>query len=117
MESVNAFIDEAPRGARRSSRVCAACWTLPCLSHLIPRDAEIGNFAKGFPEPAKDEYPEFWDLLYKELWNPEPEGDGTETNGAQIFVSQVDPGGSQRGSLGSVKTAPEFSAQPLEALP
>ena len=109
MESVNAFIEAS---TRRSALVARLRGMLDASVPVPPESpatqkSEL-NFAKGFPEPAKDEYPEFWDLLYKELWNPEPEGDGTETNGAQIFVSQVDPADPSVDPWDLPKTAPEF---------
>lgn len=112
MESVNAFIEASTRRSALVARLRGmldASVPVPPESPATPK-SEL-NFAKGFPEPAKDEYPEFWDLLYKELWNPEPEGDGTETNGAQIFVSQVylaDPSVDPFDLHAPEKTAPEF---------
>ena len=109
MESVNAFIEASTRRSALVARLRGmldASVPVPPESPATPK-SEL-NFAKGFPEPAKDEYPEFWDLLYKELWNPEPEGDGTETNGAQIFVSQVDPADPSVDPWDLPKTAPEF---------
>jgi hypothetical protein len=92
MESVKQFIEAAERRSALVARLrgmLEASVPLPPESPATPK-SEL-NFAKGFPEPAEDdEYPAYWEYLYKELWNPEPEGDGTETNGAQIFVSLVD---------------------------
>ena len=92
MESVNQFIEASERRSALVARLrgmLEASVPLPPESPATPK-SEL-NFAKGFPEPAEDdEYPAYWEYLYKELWNPEPEGDGTETNGAQIFVSLVD---------------------------
>lgn len=109
MESVEAFIEASTRRSALVARLRGmldASVPVPPESPATPK-SEL-NFAKGFPEPAKDEYPEFWDLLYKELWNPEPEGDGTETNGAQIFVSLVDPADPSVDTWDLPKTAPEF---------
>ena len=92
MESVKQFIEASERRSALVARLrgmLEASVPLPPESPATPK-SEL-NFAKGFPEPAEDdEYPAYWEYLYKELWNPEPEGDGTETNGAQIFVSLVD---------------------------
>jgi hypothetical protein len=109
MESVEAFIEASTRRSALVARLrgmLEASVPVPPESPATPK-SEL-NFAKGFPEPAKDENPELLDLLYKELWNPEPEGDGTETNGAQIFVSQVDPADPSVDPLDLPRTAPEF---------
>ena len=111
MESVQGFIEAS---ARRSALVARlrgmleASVPLPPESPATPK-SEL-NFAKGFPQPAKDEpaQPEFWDLLYKELWNPEPDGDGTETNGAQVFVSRVDQADPSADPRELPTTAPEY---------
>ena len=73
MESVNVFIEASTRRSALVARLRGmldASVPVPPESPATPK-SEL-NFAKGFPEPAKDEYPEFWDLLYKELWNPNP---------------------------------------------
>ena len=109
MESVEAFIEASTRRSALVARLRGmldASVPVPPESPATPK-SEL-NFAKGFPEPAKDENPELLDLLYKELWNPEPEGDGTETNGAQVFVSQVDPADPSVDPWDLPKTAPEF---------
>ena len=94
MESVKQFIEASERRSALVARLrgmLEASVPFPPESPATPK-SEL-NFAKGFPEPAEEEEEEEWDEwehYYKELWNPEPDGDGTETNGAQIFVSLVD---------------------------
>jgi hypothetical protein len=88
MDAIARFVeasDRRTRLVRRLKDMLDVSVPVPPDSPATPTSAL--NFAKGFPEPRVDTaYPEVWNALYKELWDPRPEGNSTETNGADVYV-------------------------------